>query len=125
MDSAQAEILTKSLQNADVGGWNIKGFYGKGKSAVVLPATRGIETAAIKIFHPELVERYGKATQLERILREKSLIGASHPNLVSILDGGECAATGHLFVVMERLCVSPRSNCEACLRTCPGSPRDT
>lgn len=103
MDSAQAEILVKSLLEAEVGGWHVDSFLGKGKSAVVLSCTRGSEAGAIKVFHPELVERYGRAAQLERIMREKSLVGASHPNLVSILDGGDCPKTGHLYVVMERI----------------------
>jgi len=103
MDAAQAQILIDDLQDVELDGWRIKGFLGKGKSAVVLPATRGAQEAAIKVFHPELVERYGKSTQLERILREKSLVGASHPNLVRILDGGECPTTHYLFIVMERL----------------------
>lgn len=103
MDAAQADILVSGLLGAVVGGWQIESFLGKGKSAVVLACTRGPESGAIKIFHPELVERYGKAVQLERIHREKSLVGAFHPNLVRILDGGECDKSGYLYVVMERL----------------------
>lgn len=103
MDKIQAEMLRDSLQGIEVGGWLISGFHGNGKSAVVLAAQKDGTVGAIKVFHPELVERYGKAAQLERISREKSLIGASHANLVQILDGGECAITGYLFVVMESL----------------------
>lgn len=103
MDSTQAAILRESVQGLKIGGWSIAGFFGNGKSAVVLPAEKDGALGAIKIFHPELVERYGKAAQLERINREKSLVGASHANLVKILDGGECAETGYLFVVMERI----------------------
>lgn len=103
MDAAQADILVGGLLGTVVGGWQIESFLGKGKSAVVLACTKGTESGAIKIFHPELVERYGKAVQLERIQREKSLVGASHPNLVRILDGGECETTGYMYVVMERL----------------------
>lgn len=116
MDSTQANHLRDSLQGQIVGGWTIDGFFGNGKSAVVLPATKGTVEAAIKVFHPELVERYGKAVQLERILREKSLVGAEHPNLVRILDGGECPVTGHLFVVMERL---PYRNLHEVLKDVP------
>lgn len=103
MDSTQAKQLADSLQGQTVGGWYVNGFFGNGKSAVVLPASRDGVEAAIKVFHPELIERYGKNVQLERILREKSLVGADHPNLVRIFDGGECPDTGHLYVVMERL----------------------
>lgn len=103
MDNSQANILRESLQGVSVGGWLIEGSYGNGKSAVVLPASKGDQLGAIKIFHPELIERYGKDVQLERILREKSLVDTSHENLVRIYDGGECPKTGHLYVVMERL----------------------
>lgn len=103
MDKAQAQALRDELQGKSVAGWLIDGFHGNGKSAVVLPATKGDQRGAIKIFHPELIERYGKEAQLERIMREKSLVGASHDNLVHIYDGGECPGTGYLYVVMESL----------------------
>ncbi|UVL70096.1 protein kinase domain-containing protein [Pseudomonas protegens] len=103
MDTTQAQILRDQLQGLEVGGWLIDGFHGNGKSAVVLPAQKGNQQGAIKIFHPELVERYGKEVQLERIMREKSLVGAVHDNLVQIYDGGECEVTGYLYVVMESL----------------------
>lgn len=103
MDSTQAQILRDQLQGVEVGGWLINGFHGNGKSAVVLPATKDRQRGAIKIFHPELVERYGKHVQLERIMREKSLVEAKHEHLVQIYDGGECQVTGHLYVVMESL----------------------
>lgn len=103
MDKVQAQILRDELQGKSVGGWLIDGFHGNGKSAVVLPASKGGQCGAIKVFHPELIERYGKDAQLERIMREKSLIGASHDNLVRIYDGGECPDTKYLYVVMESL----------------------
>ena len=116
MDSGQAKLFRESLQGQTVGGWSIDGFYGNGKSAVVLPAARGSEIGAIKVFHPELIERYGKDTQLQRIQREASLVGAAHPHLVRILDGGECVSTGQLYVVMERL---PQRNLHAALAEVP------
>ena len=63
-----------------------------------------------------MVERYGKEMQYERILREKSLVGAHHENLVRILDGGECPATGYLYVVMESL---PYKNLHECIADIP------
>jgi serine/threonine protein kinase len=116
MDSIQAKRLSDSVQGLSVGGWHISGFFGNGKSAVVLPAVRDTQQGAIKIFHEELIERFGKAAQLERIFREKSLVDADHPNLVRILDGGECAVTGHLYVVMEQL---PYENLQEKLATLP------
>jgi eukaryotic-like serine/threonine-protein kinase len=103
MDSAQATQFKDSLIGRQVAGWKIEGFFGYGKSAVVFRAHKDGMFGALKIFHPELIERHGKQTQLQRILREKQLVGAVHPNLVRIFDGGECVDTGHLFIVMEPL----------------------
>ncbi|WP_186152156.1 serine/threonine protein kinase [Burkholderia gladioli] len=118
MDSVQAQALIDSLQDREIGGWLVQGSFGFGKSAVVLPATRGGVKAAVKVFHPELIERYGREVQLERIRREKLLIGAAHPNLVKILDGGECTESGHLYVVMEEI---PFPNMKEVLETIPFS----
>lgn len=103
MDNIQAQMMRDELQGQLVGGWFIDGFLGNGKSAVVLPASKDGVHGAIKVFHRELVERYGKEMQYERILRERSLVGTHHENLVKILDGGECLVSGYLYVVMERL----------------------
>jgi serine/threonine protein kinase len=101
MESVRAERMARELIGQQVGGWLIQRLINAGKSAVVFAARKDSQQAALKIFDPELVERFGKATQLARIDREKSLIGERHPHLVQILDGGECPATHHLFVAME------------------------
>lgn len=116
MDSTQAEIFYQGLQGSVVDGWYIDGLLGNGKSAIVLSAKKAGTQAAIKIFHPELVERYGKEVQLERVLREVGLVGAEHPHLVEILGGGECPDTGHLYIVMEHL---PYRNLSECLDGVP------
>jgi eukaryotic-like serine/threonine-protein kinase len=103
MDTAQAAALKQSLIGGHVGGWAIEGAHGHGKSAVVMAAIKEGRRGAVKVFHPELVELFGRDVQLERIRRETSLIGSKHENLVEILDGGECGETGHLYVVMEEL----------------------
>jgi len=116
VDNIQAQMMRDELQGQEIGGWGIDGFLGNGKSAVVLPASKDGMRGAIKVFHRELVERYGKEMQYERILREKSLVGAHHENLVRILDGGECPATGYLYVVMESL---PYKNLHECIADIP------
>jgi serine/threonine protein kinase len=83
MHKMSAELLGKT-----VGGWLIKEYINHGKSAVVFLAQRSSQEAALKIFDPEIVERYGRDVQSARIKREVSLIGKSHPNLVAIYDGG-------------------------------------
>ena len=79
----------------------VTGFLGAGKTALVLKAEKAGQAAALKIFDPDLIKKYGESTQLGRIEREKGLIGQSHPHAVRILDGGKCIATKHLFVAME------------------------
>ena len=81
--------------------WTVGGFINAGKSARVYHARRGSESAAIKIFDPLIVERYGREVQLARVQRELSLLGLHHPNLVRIIDGGDCPSSGLIFVVME------------------------
>lgn len=103
MDSVQAKGFMAQLEGLTLGGWSIIGSYGFGKSAVVMKGEKSGIIGAVKVFHPELVERYGKKAQLERIDREKSLIGEKHEDLVEIYDGGECEDTGHLYVVMESI----------------------
>ncbi|WP_082848191.1 serine/threonine-protein kinase [Delftia sp. GW456-R20] len=103
MDSTQARQLTDSLMGNIVDGWKIDSPINHGKSAVVVRGSRGSEIAAIKVFHPELIERFGRDAQLERIARECTLVGENHPNLVKILGGGECKLTNHLYVAMEYL----------------------
>jgi serine/threonine protein kinase len=50
-----------------------------------------------------LVDRFGRDKQLARVEREKELIGKRHPNLIEIVDGGECEETGYIFVAMAYL----------------------
>jgi serine/threonine protein kinase len=116
MDSVQAAAFSAELIGKTVGGWLVEGTLGHGKSAVVLKATKDGTAGALKVFHPELVERYGEHVQIERINRERSLIGVEHSNLVRIYDGGKCASTGYLFVVME---VVPFNNLRQVLHEVP------
>jgi serine/threonine protein kinase len=95
--------MATELQGHRIGGWEVGGYLGNGFSAVVLAAERDGTKGAIKIIDPEMVERAGKDTQLRRVIRERELAGHGHPNLVDILDGGQCSETGYLYVVMELL----------------------
>lgn len=101
MDSARAKRMTGELLNRTVGDWTITEYRAAGKSALVFKATRGGETAALKIFDPELIERFGKDVQEGRIRREISLRGRNHPYLIKILDGGHCPKSDLWFVAME------------------------
>lgn len=103
MDHIRAKRMTKELIGTLINGWTICDFLGAGKSALVFRAEKEGNQSAMKVFDPELVERFGKKAQLGRIDRERSLINESHPNLVKIYDGGECSDSGFLYVAMEFL----------------------
>jgi serine/threonine protein kinase len=103
MDKMLAARMAAEIVGSEVGGWRALGLVGSGKSAIVMRAEKAGLIAALKVFDPDLIEKYGEATQLGRIERERRLIGKSHPHLVRIFDGGKCSITGRLFVGMEYL----------------------
>lgn len=107
MDRARAERMTKELLGSTVGTWTPLRFVDAGKSAMVFEASNGSILGALKIFDPELVERFGTDVQTARIERELALIGKEHPHLVRILDGGFCPKTRLFFVVMELVVGKP------------------
>jgi eukaryotic-like serine/threonine-protein kinase len=111
VDSAKAKRMAAELQGTRVGGWTVEELISNGNSAVVLRATRDGAVVALKVFDPDIITRFGRAEQHERIKRETEIGSHAHPNLVAILDGGECALTGYLYVTMELLDAKPLSNC--------------
>jgi eukaryotic-like serine/threonine-protein kinase len=80
----------------EIDGWVLGKALGSGKSAEVYAAVKNGQDTAVKIFNPELVERYGRETQLGRIKRELSLVGVQHDHLIQIFGGGECQKSGFL-----------------------------
>src|ERR1700694_2583923 len=91
-----SEMTKAELDNLigqTVGDWKLEKFVNAGKSAAVFRGVKASEIAAVKIFDPALVEEFGRDSQLNRILRELTLRGHGHPNLVKIFDGGECKTT--------------------------------
>lgn len=108
MDKVRARRFEKELVGQSVAGWTVQEYINFGKSAVVFKAQKGGQFAAIKFFDPEIVDKNGAEIQLQRIEREKLLIGKKYANLVEIFDGGHWTGTnlplGELyFVVMEYL----------------------
>ncbi len=126
MDGFRAKRFVDELVGQSVAGWGIQEYINCGKSAIVFKAQNGARAGAIKLFDPEIVEKQGAEIQLQRIERERSLIGKTHPNLVAILDGGHWTGPdlplGEMyFVVMEYL---PWKNLAAALADVPvGSER--
>lgn len=109
MYEQRALELLDQLRGRAVSRWHVEALIHYGKSAAVFRAHDTHRTAALKIFDPELVARYGELTQLTRIQRELSLRGRQHPNLVEIYDGGRCPSTNHHFLVMQHLAGQPLS----------------
>ena len=105
----RALALLAQLRGRRVAEWQIQDLIHHGKSAAVFRAHDGHRTAALKIFDPELVSRYGELTQLTRIHRELELRGLHYPHLVEIYDGGKCPTTNHHFVVMQHVNGQPLS----------------
>lgn len=103
MDNARAKRTATNLKGKTLGEWTVGDYIGSGKSALVLHTDGLNKRGAIKVFDPEIVETYGDSKQLERIRRERSLIGTVHPNLIKIFDGGEATVDGEklYYVVME------------------------
>jgi len=108
MDKVRAKHFEKALVGQSVAGWTVQDYINCGKSAVVFKAQNGTRLGAIKFFDPEIIDKHGAEIQLQRIEREKSLIGKAHPNLVEILDGGLWTGPNlplgdMYFIVMEYL----------------------
>jgi serine/threonine protein kinase len=71
-----------------------------GKSALVFRGEKDGQPAAVKVFDREMVERFGREVQQERVLRERDLVGHGHRHLIEILDAGEDVEHSVFFVVM-------------------------
>lgn len=103
MDQVRAKRLVAELKGQSVGDWLVGDYIGNGASAVVATATRGDQEAALKLIDPEMVERYGANQQLQRVKLQRSLRDHNQPNIVKIFDGGCCAQTKYLYLVMQKL----------------------
>ncbi|WP_147433726.1 protein kinase [Acidovorax sp. 93] len=97
-----AVIDVRSLVGREVQGWALWEVLGKGADGIVYMGERAGEQAAVKIFFPEQLERYGFEQQQQRLELQLQLKGAKHhPNLVQIFEGGVDSELGTLYLVME------------------------
>jgi serine/threonine protein kinase len=101
LEGARVKRFVSEWSEKVLNGWKVGEYVNSGKSALVFRTSHGSTHGAIKIFDPELVERFGKEEQAERIRRELTLVGAHHENLVAILGGGHSVEHDLFFVVME------------------------
>lgn len=116
MDENKARSMLTTLKTYGVAGWEIVDFIDNGKSAAVYSARRGEERAAIKIFDTELITKFGDAAMLERMEREKWLVGHDHPNIVQMIDSGFEPKTGNHYLIMEFLEGQNLSKCLSQIR---------
>jgi serine/threonine protein kinase len=114
MDKSRALRMSGELKGRSVADWAIGDLRDYGKSALIFRASKAGSAAILKLFDPEIVERYGEDVQRERVSRERLLIGKNHPHLVTILDAGEDG--GFFYVVMEEVPGKPLSRALAELR---------
>lgn len=116
MDSVKAKEWEDKFRGTKIGAWTIVSLIDNGKSAAVFRAEGNGHQAAVKIFDDEIIQRYGDEVQFKRIERELSLVGRSHPHMVSILDGGVDPSSGNHYIAMEYL---PGPSLQRCLKEVP------
>ena len=63
MDRVRAERMAAELKGKTIAGWEITDLVDYGKSALVLSASKGDQSCILKVFDPEVVERYGADVQ--------------------------------------------------------------
>src|SRR5215469_3616900 len=67
MDKARATRMAAELRGKTFGGWVAGDLLDYGKSALAFVASKGADACVLKVFDPEIVERYGEAVQRERV----------------------------------------------------------
>ena len=105
MDRVSANRLLETLRDEPFLGHEVQELLGYGKSAAVYKATVGGDgrTVALKIYDPDLLDRYGAEVQEERLNRELSLVESSCPNVVQVFGGGPAEIGGRstFYLAME------------------------
>lgn len=104
MDEKRAAAIMEEIRGCSGLGFDPEGVLGFGKSAAVYKARddKGA-TLALKVYDPEILQRYGHDVQKGRLERELSLKGHTCSNLVTILGGGDVSLTAGptFFLAME------------------------
>lgn len=95
--------LEKDFVGREISGYMVDRYINSGKSAAVFECHRGSSKYAIKIFFPEIVEKFGHEIQVVRIARELGLKNHGIDNLVNIIDCGAINLESNSihFIVMD------------------------
>ena len=84
--------------------WTVTDLVGVGGTSVVLLATSGTESVAIKVLAKDLTQGADERlanTERERLQRQLSMQGRVHPNIVRIRGSGKCSRTGYDYLIMD------------------------
>lgn len=92
----------KNLSGKEIHGWILEKPIGQGADGIVYAATKDGQSAAMKIFFPDALERNGIEEGIQRLDVQLQLSGKKqHPSLVEIYEGGEIAELRTIYIVME------------------------
>lgn len=93
-----------NLSGHIVAGWLLGNILGSGADGIVYEAIREELHAGVKIFFPDILERNGLESGLERLELQLQLKGMKHhPNLVEIYEGGLIDEWNTIYIAMEKV----------------------
>lgn len=92
--------LQRDLLGKTIAGWRIHTYINQGASALVFYATKEQSVAALKIYKPEFVAKFGKTEQQSRIERQRDFLAHPCPYLVQLYDASYCQDFGVYYVAM-------------------------
>jgi serine/threonine-protein kinase RIO1 len=64
---ARTKRLIEEWIGLSLNGWKVESYINSGKSALVFRGSKGSVQAAIKIFDPEIIEKFGEAAAAANI----------------------------------------------------------
>jgi serine/threonine protein kinase len=105
MDEIKAKFLFDQINGTEINSISIEALIDYGKSAAVYRGRKDNKLYAVKIFDPEITERFGFEIQRQRTELELSLKNHAINNLVKILDGGIRSINNidHIYLIMEHI----------------------
>lgn len=95
--------MHKLVGQTVAGRYEVLSHLGTGRTGAVYRARTGDDTVALKLLHPAPGGHASRRRQQEEQLHRQAALAAplGHPNLARLLDYGEDAITGRLFLAYE------------------------